>query len=57
MAIFVMQLRHGHHMHLALAVHGTCLDHDLFRLATMRTAIHAERAADASRNAAIEGEA
>src|SRR6202162_1468432 len=57
MAVFIMKLSHRKHMHLPLAIDGPSLDHDLACLAPMRPAVHAERAADAARDTAIEGEA
>ena len=57
MAIFVMQLNERQHLHVAFAVDGAHGDHHLLSLAAMRATIHAKRAADAPRNAAIEREA
>ena len=53
----IMKLGDGQHMDVALAVDGARLDHNLLGLAAMRAAVHAERAADAAGDAAIEGEA
>ena len=43
-------------MDARLAVDGAGLDHHLFGLAAMGATIHAQRAADAAGDAAIEGE-
>src|SRR4029450_12515678 len=56
-AIGVAERGNGKHMNVTLAIDRARLDENLFRLAPMRAAIHAERAADAAGNAAIEGEA
>ncbi len=56
MAIGVMEIGDRQHMHIALAVDGAGLDQHLAGLGAMGAAVHAQRAADAARNAAIEGE-
>src|SRR4029079_14759926 len=55
MAILVMKLSDGKHVDVTLAIDSASLDHHLLRLAAMRATVHAQRAADAARNAAIEG--
>src|SRR5262249_21014468 len=52
--IGVMQLGNGKRMHFALTIDSSRLGHDLTSLASMRAAIHAQRSADAARDAAIE---
>src|SRR5262249_5286688 len=53
-AIGIMQLGNGKHVHFALTIDSARLDHDFTSLASMRAAIHAQRAADAARDSAIE---
>ena len=53
----IVKLGDGQHMDVALAIDGAGLDQHLFRLAAVRAAIHAQRAADAAGDAAIEGQA
>src|SRR4029079_15699383 len=55
-AIGIMQLSHGKHMDLAGAVDSARLDDHFAGLASMGAAVHAERTADATWDAAIEGE-
>ena len=44
-------------MDVALPVDGACFDQHVLGLAAVRAGIHAQRAADRARDAAIEGEA
>ena len=44
-------------MHVALPVERARLDEHILGLAAVRAGVHAQRAADGARNAAIEGEA